>query len=290
MNLSSMPKDEWKQSEEYAELWNYFKSNKVMEYSPVTIFVYNYKGDPEGLDVFRSNFRELIVSDKNKKNAETAFNHLLKLTDHMELASIQKSYLSDRQEIEINDQQNKLNQIQVKLEDSQKIVKKLEDRAKMLEDKNQKMTGEFVTILGIFTSITFATFGGIQLLGNVFGRMNSSKSTVVGSELMLGAVFLLGTYLILIALLTGIAKLTGKKYHTSFPTNYLLMLGFLTIFVGGMLYANQAWWKIIMKHWMIWLIGLIIVITLTLVVGYLFDKYVKKDNDITIIIDDIPFQ
>lgn len=41
-----------------------------------------------------------------------------------------------------------------------------------------------LSILGIFTAITFAIFGGLQLLGNIFGNTISDKGTsrfVIGS-------------------------------------------------------------------------------------------------------------
>lgn len=92
---------------------------------------------------------------------------------------------------------------------------------------------DFIAILGIFTAITFATFGGLQLIGNIFGKVTIFKLKNIGGALMLGAIFLLGMYLILIALLIGISKLNDKKYYLSNNSVYIITTSFLTIFTVG---------------------------------------------------------
>ena len=47
---------------------------------------------------------------------------------------------------------------------------------------------EFITILGIFTAITFAIFGGMNLLSNLFRNMRNTRASL-GQALILASVF-----------------------------------------------------------------------------------------------------
>lgn len=134
---------------------------------------------------------------------------------------------------------------------------------------------DFISILGIFTAITFATFGGLQLLGNVFGKIKSYNATSVGSVLMLGAVYLLGTYFILVALLKGISELTGKQYGTPFRTRYIIVYTFGAIFLFGILYAHKTWIRAIPDHLGItFLTALILVVVAA--VPFIADIFLKR--------------
>lgn len=120
-------------------------------------------------------------------------------------------------------------------------IKKLSDSTDELKSKSEHMTVDYITVLGVFTSITFATFGGLQLLGNVFGNIRNTAHTTVGREIMLGAIFLFGTYAILVALLTGVSKIVGKDYNLSKHNTMFTLAGITLIFLIGILYTNTEW-------------------------------------------------
>ncbi|WP_125567044.1 hypothetical protein [Companilactobacillus insicii] len=188
-----------------------------------------------------------------------------KLIDHIQLATMQKEKLIDDRKAEIFRLKIDIDKYKRSLDQSEE---KVEGLNKQLTSMQGKMYSDVITILGIFTAITFATFGGLQLLGNVFGKIKHLSHQDVGSELMLGAVFLFGTYMILIALLTGISKLTNKSYKTSFPTRFLMIFSFSVIFIIGMVYANPSVWSIIMRN--VWLIA--ILLCAAIIVDVVYEK------------------
>ena len=81
-----------------------------------------------------------------------------------------------------------------------------------IQDTKSKIYTDFITILGIFTAITFAIFGGLQLIGNCLGNL-TGKITLskIGGILIITSVILLSVYLILIALMIGLSKLLSRS-------------------------------------------------------------------------------
>lgn len=135
---------------------------------------------------------------------------------HIQLALVQKAYIDEK-------------------------IEMANSELSEIKEVKRNIYTDFVSILGIFTAITFATFGGLQLLGNVFGKIKEFNASSVGSAMMLGAVYLAGTYMILLALLTGISKLKGDMYSTSFSMRCLILIGCSVIFMFGFLYANPTY-------------------------------------------------
>lgn len=123
----------------------------------------------------------------------------------------------------LNEQKNKIN------EQNKEINKNIDNvRDNLLEAKNQiknqkdnilseirsSIYPEIITILGIFTAITFAIFGGMNLLGNLFSRINSTKASL-GQTLILAAVFGLTMWGIIELLFYWIAKIKGLSASTT---------------------------------------------------------------------------
>lgn len=211
-----------------------------MPYSEITRIVFKYHTD--GLDMFEQKLRDRIKADLKDLGESEEINNkylvILKCLEHLKLAITQYNNLYAAQERRLKKADKDLKDVKTNIDNIADQAESLNSDYKNLVNKNEKMTVDFVTILGIFTSITFATFGGLQLLGNVFGNIKSVDSASVGSELMLGAVFLFGTYMILIALLTGLSRLMGREYRTSFPTRFLMVSSFFILFMFGLIYSN----------------------------------------------------
>ncbi|CAJ1180037.1 hypothetical protein CCLMGIMDO_CCLMGIMDO_00337 [Companilactobacillus crustorum] len=248
-------------------------SSSFIPYSEITRMVFDVNPQ-DGLDMLTGKLRKKINDDLSSCNEDDnvpeKYMVLLKCTEHINLADKQFNSL-------YNKQNNKLNDLNTSLKKTSSDLNDISEMSSGLKSKMDKLTVDFVTILGIFTSITFATFGGLQLLGNVFGKASDlSSESVIGSEIMLGSIFLFGTYLILIALLTGLSKLTGKSYETTFPTRYLLVLSFAIIFFVGTIYENKYWFRYLQTHWLVTLFGIVIVIGVPLILDYLYQKFVKK--------------
>ncbi|UQS81989.1 hypothetical protein MOO45_07310 [Bombilactobacillus folatiphilus] len=134
-------------------------------------------------------------------------------------------------EVEYNDLTKELNKRKEDLEDS---VNKLNNN---IDNMKNKLYADFITILGIFTAITFAVFGGMQTFTALFSKLNiaSATSKTYGFVLATGAVFGLILYGIIIVLFYGISKLTFStdKYSPS-PKLTQIILGILGImFLAG---------------------------------------------------------
>jgi hypothetical protein len=94
---------------------------------------------------------------------------------------------------------NKLNEAEKATVDINKTFEQLKlDKAKIYTD--------FVTILGIFATIIFAAFGGLNLLNGIFNNLEHVRigKLLIFSSLIIGAIISM-----LFILLNGIAKLTG---------------------------------------------------------------------------------
>lgn len=129
-------------------------------------------------------------SDKNGKKYVSDFQRHIKLSKIQKIAIMEESLKAS----------NIANKAKTTLEE-------VSVEFNSVNDIKSKIYTDFISILGIFTAITFATFGGLQLLGNVFGQNASKDIHALGSALVLGSLYIYGTYLLLLALLTGIHKL-----------------------------------------------------------------------------------
>lgn len=132
---------------------------------------------------------------------------------HIQLAMVQKKYIN-------------------------KNIKLANDELEEIQDTKSKIYTDFITILGIFTAITFATFGGLQLIGDVLkGVAGSVNATEIGGVLIVSAVILLATYLILIALMVGLSKLISgsneKRYKFTGIVTFCIILVIVILFTVG---------------------------------------------------------
>lgn len=93
---------------------------------------------------------------------------------------------------------------------------------------------EIITILGIFTAITFAIFGGMNLLNNLFKNIGSSPASL-GQTMILAAIFGLIMWGITLLLFYWISTIQ-KKQPKSFYKNWGFWLNVLFILlVAGIL-------------------------------------------------------
>ncbi|MCG7196699.1 hypothetical protein [Pediococcus pentosaceus] len=251
--------------ESFKKIWQFLDTDDYIKYSPISKFAFQN----DEIAFFKQALQEAVPFIKDKKfYTSKAERHFLKILDHMELVSIQGHTIDDRQQSRIDKQNDELKKLKQDLKDTKEELQKIKESTTTLSNK---LTVDFVTILGIFTSITFATFGGLQLLGNVFGNIKSVDSASVGSELMLGAVFLFGTYMILIALLTGLSRLMGREYRTSFPTRFLIVSSFFALFMFGLIYSNIDSVDIFTTNAGWWMIFAIFCMVVSLYVGWKMD-------------------
>lgn len=135
---------------------------------------------------------------------------------------------------EANDISNRAKMTAEKANNIADDAKKIANKAEKVKDK---IYTDFITILGIFTAITFATFGGLQLIGNVFGNIKKFDLYSIGLDMMLGSILMFGIYIILMALIIGISKLKNKddEYKINKKIASWILKAFLFIFSVGVI-------------------------------------------------------
>ena len=92
---------------------------------------------------------------------------------------------------------------------------------------------EFITILGIFTAITFAIFGGMNLLSNLFQNIKSTHASL-GQALILAAVFNLYLWGIIELLFNWISKITSVKNKNINKYKLTALIILLCLFIFGL--------------------------------------------------------
>ena len=146
------------------------------------------------------------------------------------------------------DEEKKISQYDSKLEQNDS---KLEQISNRINDEEKKITNkikgnvysEFIAILGIFTAITFAIFGGMNLLSNLFQNIGSTPASL-GQTMILAAIFGLIMWGIIellfywISKIKGITDSTKDKNKTYF--NWLAIGVLAIILILGILLFTKA--------------------------------------------------
>lgn len=117
---------------------------------------------------------------------------------------------------------------------------KTANRIKGLTDQVQrKMTGiysEFVGILAIFTALSFAMMGTVQMLGNLFNDIKHPTTGTLGYALILAGVYLIVIYLLIMTLVLAMKKLfstISEEYRISWPFVWIISIVSTLLIVVG---------------------------------------------------------
>lgn len=211
-------KDDWNELSDEKNLENVFKDINTLgiywhvPYQIITKCIYNMDAIT---DTDYEKLRNSIIDRFN--NADNVPKNLKEDTlRHIDLAIIQKEYINKNLKIANNE---------------------LEE----INDTKSKIYTDFITILGIFTAITFAIFGGLQLIGNTLDNLSNSMSCFkIGGSLIIASVILLATYLILMALVVSLSKLLSrdkdKRYKFTAKITLCIVLAIIGLFLIGCLF------------------------------------------------------
>lgn len=176
----------------------------------------------KSIEKLNNDIVEGVNSDK-KTEAKKAIRILAKMEESFALMNQQKIMVHNLQAEQIHYYKTQTDRFNKKVKDLEGEVKKshqlLLDTQKAQEEinKSQKDTQkEFVTILGIFTTIIFAAFGGLQLLAEMFNNMDDvsvNKAVIHGSFIFISLV------LILSLLFSGLSKMTELSIRSCTCSN-----------------------------------------------------------------------
>ncbi len=145
---------------------------------------------------------------------------------HIRLSFHQRNYTDDKVvdlEKRLKDTSESLDKVDNKLRNSENIINEL-------ESKSSRMYSEFVGILGVFTALSFALMGSVQVFGNIFDKVQNVTLGTVGNILVAGGLYLLLIYLIIMTLFIGMKKLFSIRKDDKYIFNRLFT--FIIIFVG----------------------------------------------------------
>ncbi|WP_138090800.1 hypothetical protein [Halalkalibacterium halodurans] len=232
----------------FKALYSKYQRHYYAELTQLVFFVF-HEEDAEMLD---ENLLYLIEHEKD----DDLKKKLHKMQDHIQLTINQKRYYEqiqanvidhfNKERVRFHINQKKLTD---KIESTNQIVsqttKKWEDTEEKLSNFSSRLYAEFIVVLGIFTTIIFASFGGFEIGSSIFRNIvevSTGKLMVFGS-MSIGAMLLL-----LFLLINSISKLTDfnirscgcstndKCNHNSFQKHPLVVIGFFIltyIFVLG---------------------------------------------------------
>ena len=134
------------------------------------------------------------------------------------------------------DTENDINLINSSINDKDKglgaLKSKIENKEQGIENKiKSNIYTDFIAILGIFTAITFAIFGGMNLLSNLFQNIGSTQASL-GQTLILAAIFGLFMWGITELLFYWISKIKGITDSTKDKNKILFNRSALIVIVS----------------------------------------------------------
>lgn len=146
-----------------------------------------------------------FTSKKNDKQLtkadETAISALAKTKEHLSLALNQKNNLYNEQKKELLALKGILNKEQAQL-------KNLQNQTDAYKEKYDKMTIDFLSMMGIFSTIIFAVFGGLSQIGAIGDNLAETPISKILMYVSLSSITLI---LIVFISFNAISKLTGLK-------------------------------------------------------------------------------
>lgn len=135
--------------------------------------------------------KELDSSDKSY-NIEV----FGKFQKHVNLACVQREFISNN------------------MIEARKMAKEASEVASEASGIKTKIYSEFIAILGIFTAISFAMMGSLQVLGTIFNDVSNPSDKKLGYIMEAGSIYLVIMSLLIFVLFVGMRKILGGKEKT----------------------------------------------------------------------------
>lgn len=117
------------------------------------------------------------------------------------------------------------------------ITKNVKEEADEARSKVNGIYSEFVGILGVFTALSFALMGSVQVFGNILKNINNPTMGNIGYVLVVGGLYLILIYLITMTLFLAMKKVFNKnlKYNFNWAFTFLIVFVSVVLIVIGML-------------------------------------------------------
>ena len=233
MVLSEESKEfQLKQQDWLNTLDKYAQDYKRLIYSKITAYVYTL--DDEKYDVFVNNLRCVYNAvaaqtppsdDTEKETFLRQRSYVTKFYDHVNLARSQATLL------------------RIKKEQLDQSVK--DQFMPALTETSANLTSQLVSLVALFTALSFIVFGGISSLDSIFSVLAQKNNTVLPAILvaivwafcMMNLLFLFMHFVLRImgTEKESSIKVLAQKHPLVFICNYILLS--LLLFLGGAYYA-----------------------------------------------------
>lgn len=112
--------------------------------------------------------------------------------------------------------------------DVKKDVDKFGTEVDEARNKVNKIYSEFVGILGVFTALSFALMGSVQVFGNILKNIDTPTMGNIGYVLIVGGIYLILIYLIIMTLFIGMKKVFDNK-NSKYKFNWIFTLCIVTV-------------------------------------------------------------
>lgn len=181
-------------------------------------------------DVFLS-LTQSIQSQQPGRFVKTKSNVFKKLDDSIRLSIAQRNFI-EKSSFEANELASKATKKAAR-------AKKIADQ---MQDIKKSIYTDFIAILGIFTAITFASFGATSMLTSVLTSITNPSLTKIGYCLIIIGVYLVALYGLISVMLVGTYKIMhGHDLYTDangndFPDEYNFSKKLLWAIIGFVLF------------------------------------------------------
>ncbi|MDW3022954.1 hypothetical protein [Ligilactobacillus salivarius] len=142
---------------------------------------------------------------------------------------------------EIEDIENDIRKVINNVDKASKGIENIETKVKKAENKVNGIYSEFVGILGVFTALSFALMGSVQVFGNILKNIDTPTVGNIGYVLVVGGIYLLLIYLVIMTLFIGMKKVfkEGSEYQFNRAFTWriigtsagLVLLGFILVVI-----------------------------------------------------------
>lgn len=242
------------------ELWNAISNmeGSVIPYARISQIIFTLEDDVADVilrmeDVVNQIRQKSEVDDKLLENYG-----IDKVIQNLNLANTQKSFLYRSQqnditdiretyEIKMSSLEEKAEQITEDIEQKIEEVKKSSDKLSneldsAVDNRMNSIYSGFVSVLGIFVSISFTLFGAATLIKNIFDISTSqgfdTSHKVLGANIILAGFTTILVYLLIVGLMQSISSVTKLDYDFSLRRIFVILFVSSGIIIIGFIYKN----------------------------------------------------
>lgn len=243
--------------------------------------------------------RNLFIANENSQELKRLGEQTKEKLDEVEMKSKEIERNRTVSEQKLREMEEVIWGTEMSVKDQKMKVDAQLDKINLIEKRSSRIYAEFVAILGIFSTIIFAAFGGLEILKNILGNIGSvhTGKLLVFSSLTISAIIVL-----VFILLNGISKLTQLSLRSckckqdedvckcnfaqKHPTMVLSHIVILFLFFAGVsayfIDYRQAFQDIMSTWSSIMTLGVVSIISIFFFVISLltFRKYYKREIDV----------